>query len=401
MTSRTPRHIARIRRALQLSVLAALVSTLTPAAALAQLAETPWPMAHADMSHTGRGAVAGPAGATLKWIYSNPDRWACRWTCPTLRNSAAIGADGTIYVGVGFQPLCALDPASGAELWCTEGGGDVNRSSPAVGQDAIYIGARDNKLWAVSPAGSTLWTYKVPTDGDILGAPVVGPDATIYMACQFGAHLHALRPDGTLKWKFRITGASKSISPAIAPDANTIYMATTNGQLHAFSPSGSRKWWMRFGGLNYSSSPAIDPSGMIYIGSSTGLHAIDPTGQRVWTFKTAGRVETTPAIGADGTVYVGTIGKTATLYAIDPVTRQPRWTYRPTGRGEFNAAPAIDANGVVYAPVGAWIVALSPANGNPVWDYKTGANIYASPAIGGDGTLYVSSSDNKLYAFGD
>ena len=39
------------------------------------------------------------------------------------------------------------------------------------------------------------------------------------------------------------------------------------------------------------------------------------------------------------------------------------------------------------------------SDGTPLWSYSTGARVLASLAIGGDGTLYVSSDDHNLYAF--
>ena len=45
------------------------------------------------------------------------------------------------------------------------------------------------------------------------------------------------------------------------------------------------------------------------------------------------------------------------------------------------------------------VYALS-ADGSLLWQYTTFANVRSSPAIGPDGTLYIGSLDNKLYAFG-
>jgi predicted small lipoprotein YifL len=33
-----------------------------------------------------------------------------------------------------------------------------------------------------------------------------------------------------------------------------------------------------------------------------------------------------------------------------------------------------------------------------LWEFETGGPVYSSPAIGPDGTVYVGSTDNKLYA---
>ena len=36
--------------------------------------------------------------------------------------------------------------------------------------------------------------------------------------------------------------------------------------------------------------------------------------------------------------------------------------------------------------------------GTVLWEFETGSSVYSSPAIGSDGTVYVGSDDNKLYA---
>ena len=37
-------------------------------------------------------------------------------------------------------------------------------------------------------------------------------------------------------------------------------------------------------------------------------------------------------------------------------------------------------------------------HGTPIWEFQTGDSVVSSPAIGSDGTVYVGSCDNKLYA---
>ena len=36
--------------------------------------------------------------------------------------------------------------------------------------------------------------------------------------------------------------------------------------------------------------------------------------------------------------------------------------------------------------------------GTVLWEFETGGNVWSSPAIGSDGTVYVGSDDKKLYA---
>ena len=62
------------------------------------------------------------------------------------------------------------------------------------------------------------------------------------------------------------------------------------------------------------SSPAIGPDGTVYVGSGFKLYAINgKSGVKLWEFVTGHDVSSSPAIGSDGTVYVGSDNK---LYAI-------------------------------------------------------------------------------------
>ena len=36
--------------------------------------------------------------------------------------------------------------------------------------------------------------------------------------------------------------------------------------------------------------------------------------------------------------------------------------------------------------------------GTKLWEFEAGSGVWSSPAIGSDGTVYVGSHDNKLYA---
>lgn len=73
-----------------------------------------------------------------------------------------------------------------------------------------------------------------------------------------------------------------------------------------------------------------------------------------------------------------------------------KWTFMPAGSVE--SSPAIAGNGIVY--VGATdhkLYAIS-ADGDFIWSYSTSGSITSSPAIAPDGTIYVTSWDRYLYA---
>lgn len=109
---------------------------------------------------------------------------------------------------------------------------------------------------------------------------------------------------------------------------------------------GQLKWKLQIG--NYiASSPALTADGTIYIASKdTNLYAISSDGKIKWKFKTGGEVFSSPTVGPDGTVYIGS--SDTYLYAIKP-------------------------------------------DGSLKWKFKTTDRIVSSPSIGKDGTICVGS----------
>lgn len=363
----------------------ALVELLAPAAR-AQLANSPWPKGQHDLRNTSQGTVDGPSGNHVAWTYPTGQR---------LHSSASIGADGTIYVGNGTAPLCALDPANGTEKWCSVGGGLAATSSPCVSASGnVYMGARDNKLWAVSPSGVVKWTFLVPGDGDVTASPGLAADGTVYAATNFGGNLHAIRPDGAKKWSMKL-GDSRYISPAVGPDG-TVYFGSADGSVHAISPAGTVLWSVDAGAINYYSAPVLAPDGTIYIGSKAGVTALRSDGSHKWTFPVQGDVDSAPALANDGTIYAGERVGSERLYAINPDGSQ-RWS--AAGRGDIQASPAVGANGTIYVGSGATVMAFRP-DGSLLWEFDTNElPILASPSIGVGNRLYVGAGQT-LYAFG-
>jgi len=73
-----------------------------------------------------------------------------------------------------------------------------------------------------------------------------------------------------------------------------------------------------------------------------------------------------------------------------------KWKYH-TGNVVYSSS-AIGSDGTIYVgSLDNYIYALNP-NGTLRWKYQTGDEVHSSPAIGSDGTIYVGSLDNYIYA---
>jgi|DewCreStandDraft_5_1066085.scaffolds.fasta_scaffold01244_30 outer membrane protein assembly factor BamB len=99
-----------------------------------------------------------------------------------------------------------------------------------------------------------------------------------------------------------------------------------------------------------------------------------------------------PAIGADGTIYV--IDTSRYWHAVNPDGTRKWRAYHDYQDTSF---PAVDENGVIYAG-GYYSLYAAYPDGTRKWKYSTGSYVPSSPNVASDGTILVGSRDNYLYA---
>ena len=88
---------------------------------------------------------------------------------------------------------------------------------------------------------------------------------------------------------------------------------------------GTLKWAFETEGSIFS-SPAMGVDGTIYVGNKGwNLYAINPDGTEKWVFPALYWVLSSPAVEKDGTVYVGSID--LRVYAINPDSTE-KWTFK-------------------------------------------------------------------------
>jgi len=152
------------------------------------------------------------------------------------------------------------------------------------------------------------------------------------------------------------------------------------------------KWRYQTGGPL--SSPAIAADGTVYVGSNDGyLYALNPDGTLKWRHQTGGPLSS-PAIAADGTVYVGSNDGYLNALSADGTLK---WRYQTAC--QIHTSPALATDGTVYFGAEDSCVYAINQDGSLKWRYVTGGLARSSPAIASDGTVYVGSSDLRLYAF--
>jgi outer membrane protein assembly factor BamB len=180
---------------------------------------------------------------------------------------------------------------------------------------------------------------------------------------------------------------------AAAPWAMFRHDLQHTGRSPYSGPSSPALRWSFSTGDDIKSSPAIAADGTIYVGSNDHkLYAINPDGSLKWSFSSGDDIRSSPAIAPDGTVYVGSDdGK---LYALNP-DGSLKWSFA-TGDWILSS-PAVIPNGTIYVgSADGDLYAINP-DGSLRWSFTIGSWVVSSPAVAPDGTIYIGDGSN-LYA---
>jgi len=290
---------------------------------------------------------------------------------------------------IGRSPYSTVSN-SGIEKW-RFAATDWTDGSPVIGEDGtIYFGGGtgDAHLYAVYPNGTMKWKFEAERGIGGFGiSPAIANDGTLYFSTKFGSYIQAVNPNGTAKWK-RWTS---QIETSITLDNDGVLYYGAGKRLEARYPNGTLKWKFSTGDV-VQSTPAIDDNGMIYFGSHDDyVHALYPNGTLKWKFKTNGWVHGSPTIGNDGTIYV--CSDDANLYAIYPDNGTLKW--KCSIASGMRSSPSIDKNGNLYFGVDENKIYSIRPNGTIRWSFDLSGydSVWGSTAaISDDGTIYIGVS---------
>ncbi|MFH0879546.1 MAG: pre-peptidase C-terminal domain-containing protein, partial [Lentisphaerota bacterium] len=319
-------------------------------------------------------------------------------TGSTVRSSPTLGADGLIYIaannafyifntnGTTTNGTANLNPPVAWPLY---------PPSPALGPTgAVYTGAITNRFYSLNALGQTNWTY--PTTGFTFSAPAVDADGNIYFSCT-DRWLRKLTSAGVSNWGVNL-GQILYASPALDTNGNVVVAGSTGTVFLVSGTNGAiLRTWQAGNNFDRGNSPVIGLSGTVYIvsGNSGRLYAFQPDGSTgsVWNMG-AQTYGSTPAIGSDGTIYVGALNK---FYAFNP-NGTTSYVWNLSGYSDIYSSPAIDSQGLIYlnclGTVYAFYGMSWPTGGlaNSSWPMLS-RNARHTGAMGPPGPVSVTASD--------
>jgi outer membrane protein assembly factor BamB len=196
-----------------------------------------------------------------------------------------------------------------------------------------------------------------------------------------------------------------------------VYFVYHNIPLTALDPvDGSVIWSCPLGVNDHClASPAIGEGGTLYVATQPGIvYAVSPAGQIAWEFNIAsagftGYLRSSPAVDADGTIYFGlnSGNPSSALFALTPAG-SVKWIFQPSNlppnvppdHFDIYSSPALGSDGTVYfGQEFGRVYALNPGDGSVLWIQNTRSGItWPSPAIASNGTLFIGDLSGAFYS---
>ncbi len=291
-----------------------------------------------------------------------------------------LGADGTIYTGAREDnKLLALDRDDGSVLWSFDTVGGVTTAPVVDSQNNIYFASyleEDSaRVYSVGTDGNLRWVFDMPVVDNstkINARVTIGPNGWIYFG-SFDNDVYALNRHGDLEWRTDPApawGSSTQIFSSPAIQDGVLYVGTVDGIAALDAYTGMSVWHFPdesheefdFGDqVSVWGSPAVGQNGQIYFGCT---YTIPPPQDE--TYANPVRMGRIYALYSDGDV---------------------RW-HMETQNIIMSATPAVGSDGTVYMGSNDRAVYAFSPGGNLLWNHSVGRVIDSSPAIGSDGTVY-------------
>jgi len=254
--------------------------------------------------------------------------------------------------------------------------------------------------------------------------PTIGPDGTIYQG-SWDKNFYAINQvDGTQKWKYETKGTI-SYPPSIDKNGN-IYLGGgdahfgPDGNIYAFDKNGKLLWTYDTKTLRVG-SPAVGYDGMLYFPASPVLFVLNTEGKLAWkkgpdiSAMAQGSGQKAPCAPppakCDGAINAPDAPKSASgSSGSDPSGASDASNAANAGKEDIAGiiTPAITPDGTIYIGTSQGkVYAIDSKTQQTKWEYQTGKNPeqkgvdYGLPSFvmaDKDGTSYFGSVDYKFYA---
>lgn len=337
-------------------------------------------------------AMPGEGGFNVRWSRQLTDRWEARFLPVQLSGAAFDAKRKRVYIGTTEGNMFAYDMEGRRRFFYDAGAQIESHAAVAPKSGEVYFASVDGAVHALMPDGMLKWKTKLI--GAIRARPIVTNDALYFVGEHDGVTALA-RDDGRILWTYdkepveEITIAGHA---GLLLEGGRLYAAFTDGAVAAINPADGRLLWETETAFDIERRPGNVPQfldvdttpvmlrGTLYIASFTaGLYALNPVNGSV-EWRDAAFTGVTGLAAAGRMLVISSAGRGISL--MDLRTRKIQWEKAPE-RGAPTPPIVTETGTVIYGETQGSLLALSLSDGREIARAEGGAGFSATPTVHG------------------
>jgi outer membrane protein assembly factor BamB len=268
--------------------------------------------------------------------------------------------------------------------------------APAVSDEAVYLGAYDDYVYALSrDDGECLWSFQ--TGDPVIAGPIL--DGTRLLAASTDGYLYVLDPETGEEIDRKETG-SVAATPLLTEDGE-VYISTEGGQLWKIDADSLEPIWNPPFEVNTGllTPPVLTESEAVVVGGiGARLFGVDAgSAEQRWSFGARNWFWGKPAIYGEGEseiiVATNLDGK---VYGLDPLTGEEAWPPIDSGDPIRGGAAVSDSGTAVAVSNQGLVLLINAATGELLDEVDLKEGVYASPVVHDGAALIISRSHDMF-----
>jgi len=351
-------------------------------------------------------APPGEGGFSVRWSRQLTDRWEARFLPVQLSGAAFDLKRERVYIGTTEGNMFSFDTEGRRRFFYDAGAQIESHAAVAPKSGELYFASVDGAVHALLPDGTLKWKTKLI--GSIRTRPIVTHDA-LYFVGEHDVVTALAREDGRILWTYdkepveEITIAGHA---GLLLEDGRLYAAFTDGAVAAMNPADGRLFWEVETALDVERRPGNVPQfldvdttpvllrGSLYVASFTaGLYALNPVNGSV-EWRDAAFQGVTGLAAAGRMLVISSARRGISL--MDLRTREVQWEKAPE-RGAPTPPIVTETGTVIYGETQGSLLALSLSDGREIARAEGGAGFSATPSVHGSFGGAISNGGRFLF----
>lgn len=318
-----------------------------------------------------------------------------------------LSADETTAYLADLPFVYGVNLANGREAWRFSDPDDNKAqfyAAPVITPDGfVVVGSAAGKhiLYALDPRDlvtdgerkvpAVEWTFTGAT-GPWVASPLVVGDKLFAPNADGNLYIFDLKDSQSQKLPLKVVELGGRLWAQPVTDGRQIYVTSLDHSLHAVDVETYAVVWEKDVSAAIPGSPAIGADGMLYVGSlASQLERFDPeTGEHNPILDAEDWIWSTPTLD-DGTLYFGDLK--GNFYSFNTANPGLNWSVQPDGAITGNAI--LQNDHLLLATESGNLYAIGK-DGKTLWFQEVGGKIYTTPVVAGDLVL-VAPLETDFY----